>query len=73
MVDAFSCVESDALLARFKSDERRRIKKHSKEMEDFLKCEAYDEQERGMNTTFLVLDDQSEKNIGLYFSLQRCD
>lgn len=68
MVDAFSCVESDDFLAKFKSDERRRIKKHSKEMEDFLKCEAYDEQELGMNTTFLILDDESEKILA-YISL----
>ena len=68
MVDAFSCVESDESLSKFKSDERRRIKRHSKEMEDFLRDEAYDEQELGMNTTFLCLDDSSEKILA-YISL----
>ena len=68
MVDAFSCVESDEFLSQFKANGRRRIKKHSKEMEDFLKCEAYDEQELGMNTTFIFLDDASEKILA-YISL----
>lgn len=68
IVDAFSCVESDEFLSKFKSSERRRIKRHSKEMEDFLKREAYNEQELGMNTTFLLLDDSSE-NILAYISL----
>lgn len=68
MVDAFSCVESDESLSKFKSDERRRIKRHSKEMEDFLRDEAYDEQELGMNTTFLCLNDSSEKILA-YISL----
>lgn len=68
LVDAFSCIESDEDLSQFNSKERRRIKKHSKEMEDFLKCEAYDEQELGMSTTFVFLDDTSEKIIA-YISL----
>lgn len=68
MAGAFSCVESDEFLSQFKSSERRRIKKHSKEMEDFLRNEAYSEQEIGMSTTFLCLDDSSEKILA-YISL----
>lgn len=68
LVDAFSCVENDDILSKFNSKIRRRIKKHSQEMEDFLKCEAYSEQELGMNTTFLFLDDSSEKILA-YISL----
>lgn len=68
LVDAFSCVENDASILQYNSKERRRIKRHSKEMEDFLKNEAYEEQELGMNTTFLFLNDTSEKILA-YVSL----
>ena len=68
MVDAFSCTESEEFLQQFKSKERRRVIKHTKEMEDFLKHEAYEEQELGMNTTFLLLDDNAEKILA-YISL----
>lgn len=68
LVDAFRCVESDELLSGFNAKERRRIKKHSEEMELFLKEEAYSEQELGMNTTYLFLDDNSGKILA-YVSL----
>lgn len=68
LVDAFRCVESDELLSEFNAKERRRIKKHSEEMELFLKNEAYSEQELGMNTTYIFLDDNSGKILA-YVSL----
>lgn len=68
LVDAFHCVKSDELLLGFNAKERRRIKKHSEEMELFLKEEAYSEQELGMNTTYLFLDDDSGKILA-YVSL----
>lgn len=68
LVDAFHCVGSDELLSEFNAKERRRIKKHSEEMEIFLKEEAYSEQELGMNTTYLFLDDKSGKILA-YVSL----
>ncbi|MBP1553331.1 MAG: GNAT family N-acetyltransferase [Oscillospiraceae bacterium] len=68
LVDAFSCVESDEQLKSYKSSERRRIKKHSKEMEDFLKLEAFDEQELGMNATHLLIDENNNKIVA-YISL----
>lgn len=68
LVGAFHCVEGDEYLSGFNSKERRRIKKHSEEMETFLKEEAYDEQEIGMNTTYVYLDDNSEKILA-YVSL----
>ena len=40
LVDAFSCVETQQLLSQYNSKERRRILKHSKEMDSFLKTEA---------------------------------
>ena len=59
--DAFSCTETSEMLADLKADERRRVRKHSKEMEDFLHEEAFSEQELGMSTTYLVLDDGSSQ------------
>lgn len=68
LVDAFHCVEPDALLAGYNAKERRRIKLHSKEMEDFLKAEAFDEQECNMNTTYLLLNKAGSKILA-YVSL----
>ncbi len=68
LVDAFHCVENAEVLSRFNAKERRRVKNHSEEMELFLKNEAYSEQELGMNTTFVYLDDSGE-NILAYVSL----
>lgn len=68
LVDAFHCVENDEQLSQFNAKVRRRVKKHSEEMEMFLKAEAYEEQTRGMNTTFVYLDDRSEKILA-YVSL----
>lgn len=68
LVDAFCCVESDESLSQFNAKERRRIKRHSKEMEDFLKEEAYDEQELGMSATYLFIDDNTGKILA-YISL----
>ena len=53
LVDAFSCMETEDELAVFSSKQRRRIKKHSQEIDNFLKTEALAEQEQGLNTTFL--------------------
>lgn len=68
LVDAFCCVESDETLSRFNAKERRRIIKHSLDMETFLKKEAYSEQELGMSTTYLLLDDGDQKILA-YVSL----
>ena len=68
MVDAFSCVENPEHLKQYNSKERRRFLKHSKEMESFLKFEAYEEQEKGLNTTHLFIDKENEK-IAAYISL----
>lgn len=68
LVDAFSCIESDDVLSRYNSKTRRRIRKHSKEMEDFLKNEAWDEQEKTLNTTYLFLDRENQNTIVAYVS-----
>lgn len=66
--DAFHCGETEEQLAKYTSSVRRRIKKHSKEMDDFLKNEAFSEQELGTSTTYLLIDDV-EKRILAYVSL----
>ena len=68
MVDAFSCIEKPEMLTQYNAKTRRRIIKHSKEMEDFLKEEAFEEQEKGLNTTHLFIDKESGK-IAAYVSL----
>ena len=68
MVDAFSCIEIPEMLTQYNAKVRRRIIKHSKEMEDFLKEEAFEEQEKGLNTTHLFIDKETGK-IAAYVSL----
>lgn len=66
LVDAFSCVESSEYLSDlgYLSEAKRRILKHSKDMDAFLKNEALHEQEIGMSTTFLCVDDEGNKVLG---------
>lgn len=68
MVDAFSCMETQEMLNSYNAKMRRRILKHSKEMEDFLKGEAFEEQEKGLNTTHLFIDLETDRIVG-YVSL----
>lgn len=68
MLGAFSCIESEKILSKYDSKTRRRIKKHSKEMEDFLKNESLDEQSKGLNSTRLFIDTDTGKVIA-YLSL----
>ena len=68
MVNAFSCIESQQHLNQYNSKERRRILKHSKEMDSFLKTEAFKEQEEGLNTTHLLIDSEKGKIVA-YISL----
>ena len=68
MVDAFSCMETEAELAELSAKVRRRAKIHSKEIDTFLKTEALQEQELGLNTTFLFVD-EDENRIAAFVSL----
>lgn len=68
MIDSFSCVESDDELNKYNSKLRKRIQKHSKEMDDFIKNEAYDEQQKGLNTTHLFINPSTNELIA-YVSL----
>ena len=44
---SFSCVESEEMVSALNAKQRRRVLKHSKEMDDFLRDEAFSEQELG--------------------------
>lgn len=68
LVDAFSCIESKEILKHYNSKERRRIRIHSREMESFLREEAWVEQEKGLNTTFLCMNEDKDQIIA-YISL----
>ena len=37
LIDGFSCVETDEMLSGLNAKERRRIRKHSQDMESFLR------------------------------------
>ena len=68
LVDAFICTEEKEDLKEYSSNIRRRIIRHSKDMEDFLKKEALSDQEKGLNTTHLFIDTDTNKIIA-YISL----
>ena len=57
LLSGFSCEsKTDGL----PSNARRKVKKHEKEIETFLKREALNEQERFLNTTHLLINDENE-------------
>ncbi len=68
IIGAFSCIECTSDLITYNSKERRKIKKHSKEMDDFLIHEALDEQNRGLNATHLFISKDTNDLIA-YVSL----
>ena len=57
LIDGFSCVETDEMLSGLNAKERRRIRKHSQDMENFLRDEAYEDQEKGLSRTYLFVND----------------
>lgn len=58
LIDEFSCVEDEEKLKKlFNSRERRRIKRHSEEIDCFLKEEALEEQKQGLNTTHIFIEE----------------
>ena len=52
LVDAFSCVENKEMLVDYNSKTRKRIIKHSNEMDMFIKNEALEEQNNKLNFLF---------------------
>ena len=68
LLASFTCVEQDEDLQYLNADKRRRVRKHSKEMDRFILHEAYNDQALGLNTTFVLLDDADSKVLG-YISL----
>lgn len=66
LLNDFSCVETEEMLKTYNSKVKKRIIKHSKEMNDFLHNEAWDDQEKGLSTTYLFL---YENKVVAYLSL----
>lgn len=67
LTGGFTCVETDSMLAEYTSKERRRIRRHSKDMDNFLHNEAFDEQEKGLSRTYLFVDEDGK--LSAYLSL----
>ena len=65
LIDVFCCVEKDDTLVEYKSSHRKRIVGHSKDIEDFLKYEALDEQNNGYSVTHMLID--NTKSWPFYF------
>lgn len=65
LVGAFSCVEK---VGEGNSKVRKRIRKHSQDMDKFLKECALHDQERGLSVTRLLIDKKAKKIMG-YVSL----
>ena len=59
-IDRFICVETDDMLSGFNSKDRRRIRKHSQDMENFLRNEALDDQEKGLSRTYLFTGQEGD-------------
>lgn len=55
LIENFSCVEPDEALVGLSAKVRRRIRKHSEEMDEFLLNEAFEDQEKGLSTTYLFI------------------
>lgn len=59
-VKNFDCLNENEKLDEFKSKKRKKFKKYSKEINLFLKNEALNEQDKGLNTTHLLMNDKEE-------------
>lgn len=64
MINAFFCIENDNMLMQYNSKQKRKIKRHSKEMDTFIKTIALDEQDKGLNTTHLLIDTDKKVLVG---------
>lgn len=67
LIEGFSCAETEEVLSSYNSKERRRIRRHSKDMDDFLRTEAYEDQERGLSRTYLFIGEKGK--LMAYLSL----
>jgi predicted GNAT family N-acyltransferase len=64
----FCCTETKESLLHYNAKTRKRIIRHSKEMEDFIQAEALAEQEKRLNITYLFID-SDENKLAAYISL----
>ena len=67
LIEGFTCVETASMLTEYNSDERRRIRRHSRDMDNFLHNEAFDEQEKGLSRTYFFVD--TDGKLSAYLSL----
>lgn len=67
----FDCVETKECLECYKSKDKQKIRTLSRDLENFLKYEAYNDQKMGFSTTHLLLfkDNNGVEKIGAYVSL----
>lgn len=70
----FSCVEDNENLKNlgFNKNERKKIKKHSQSMNDFLVNEALYEQNKHLNTTHLLVDKNRNELVGFVSLCNDC-
>lgn len=74
LLDNFSCVEESENLIKlgFKNKDRKKIKRHSENMDDFLKTEALYDQNKHLNTTHLLIDKESNDLVGFVSLCNDC-
>lgn len=53
----FDCTAEDSAIRCFKSAKRKKLLGHSEDLNNFIKNEALNEQEQGLNTTHLLIID----------------
>lgn len=59
LINNFDCVVEDQAISEYKSSKRKKLLSHSQDLNHFLKNEAFNEQEQGLNTTHLLIVDNS--------------
>lgn len=64
LIDAFFCVETKEMLIEYNSKQRRKIIRHSQEMDTFIKTVALKEQKNGLNTTHMLIDNEKQYLVG---------
>lgn len=70
IIQSFSCLETENEYIKGNSKQKKRIKELTLEIDDFLKTEALNEQEKSMSVTWLMINVENNDLIG-YVSL--CD
>lgn len=74
LLNEFSCIEDNESLKRlgFNKNERKKIKRHSENMDAFLKTEALYEQNKNLNTTHLLINKDCNDLVGFVSLCNDC-